>query len=63
MCEVAERLTNIGLVQGRTEGMNRMIYALVQDCDLSPDKGAQRLGISVEQLKGNMELAGYTFPI
>ena len=48
-----------GKAEGIAEGGNKMIYSIVQDGDLSFEKGAERLGISVEQLKENMINAGY----
>ena len=39
-----------------------MIYNLVQDGDLKPEKGAKRLSITVDELKRQMNLCGYTFP-
>ncbi|MGN0321178.1 MAG: Rpn family recombination-promoting nuclease/putative transposase [Lachnospira sp.] len=70
MCDVAQRLEDRGmqkgLQQGRSEGLieggNQMIYSLVQDGDLTPEKGAQRLGITVEKLKANMVTTGFKYP-
>ena len=42
------------LEEGREEGITEMIYSLVQEGDISPEKGAQKLGISVEQLNSDM---------
>ena len=47
-----------GLQKGREEG-NQMIYSLVEDKSISMEKGAQKLGISVEKLRANMINAGY----
>ena len=63
MCDVLDRVENRGREEGRTEGGNLMIYSLVQDRDLIPEKGAARLKISVDELKRRMELCGYKFPI
>ena len=38
------------LEEGREEGITEMIYSLVSEGDISSEKGAQKLGISVEQL-------------
>ena len=35
--------------------MTEMIYSLVSEGDISPERGAQKLGISVEQLKSDMD--------
>lgn len=51
-----------GITQGITQGGNEMVYAIVQDGDMPPEKGAKRLGISVEQLKSDMLDKGYKFP-
>ena len=37
--------------EARKRGMTEMIYSLVSEGDISPEKGAQKLGISAEQLK------------
>lgn len=58
MCDVLDRVENRGLEKGG----NLMIYSLVADGDLSPEKGAKRLFISVDSLKKNMEQEGYKFP-
>ena len=38
----------------REKGRKETIYGLVSEGDISPEKGAQKLGISVEQLKHDM---------
>ena len=43
-----------GREEGREKGITEMIYSLVSEGDISPEKGAQKLGISVEQLKHDM---------
>ncbi|RGZ70205.1 hypothetical protein DW976_10060, partial [Lachnospira eligens] len=70
MCDVAQRLEDRGiekgLQKGREEGLslggNQMIYSLVEDKSISMEKGAQKLGISVEKLRANMINAGYNCP-
>ena len=44
-----------GWKEGWEEGITEMIYGLVSEGDISPEKGAQKLGISVEQLKSDMD--------
>lgn len=44
--------------EGREKGITEMIYSLVSEGDISPEKGAQKLGISVEQLKHDMSAGG-----
>ena len=51
-----------GREEGREEGRNKMIYTLVEDKSISMEKGAQKLGISVEKLKADMINAGYKCP-
>ena len=48
-----------GREEGWEEGRNKMIYSLVEDKSISMEKGAQKLGISVEKLKADMINAGY----
>ena len=73
MCDVAQRLEDRGLQKGIKEGIekglqkgreegNQMIYSLVEDKSISMEKGAQKLGISVEKLRANMINAGYKCP-
>ena len=74
MCDVAQRLEDRGIEKGIKEGLqkgmkeglslggNRMIYSLVEDKSISIEKGAQKLGISVEKLRANMINAGYKCP-
>ena len=71
MCDVAQRLEDRGIEKGIKEGLqkgmkeglslggNQMIYSLVEDKSISIEKGAQKLGISVEKLRANMINAGY----
>ncbi|MEF2664182.1 MAG: hypothetical protein U0M91_00855, partial [Lachnospira eligens] len=74
MCDVAQRLEDRGIEKGIKEGLqkgmkeglslggNQMIYSLVEDKSISIEKGAQKLGISVEKLRANMINAGYKCP-
>ena len=78
MCDVAQRLEDRGIQKGikrgieqgikrgREEGINlggnQMIYSLVEDKSISMEKGAQKLGISIEKLQANMINAGYKCP-
>ena len=60
--EEADRLIDYGRAEGREEGGYQMIYSLVQDKVISPEVGANKLGITVEQLKANMINMDYSFP-
>ena len=51
-----------GRAEGRVQGVSETIYSLVQDGDLSPEKGAFRLGVSVNQLQEDMLKAQYKWP-
>ena len=66
MCDVAQRIEDRGIEKGIKEGLslggNQMIYSLVEDKSISMEKGAQKLGISVEKLRANMINAGYKCP-
>ena len=66
MCDVAQRLEDRGIEKGMKEGLslggNQMIYSLVEDKSISMEKGAQKLGISVEKLRANMINAVYKCP-
>ena len=74
MCDVAQRLEDRGIEKGIKEGLqkgmkeglslggNQMIYSLVEDESISMEKGAQKLGVSVEKLRANMINAGYKCP-
>ena len=58
MCEALKELMKDEIEaarkEGWKEGMTEAIYSLVSEGDISPEKGAQKLGISVEQLKHDM---------
>ena len=62
MCDVAQRLEDRGIQIGLEEGRRKctqMIYSLVEEKSISMEKGAEKLGISVEKLKDDMVKAGY----
>ena len=69
MCDVAQRLEDrgiqIGIEKGRAEERakcNQMIYSLVEEKSISMEKGAEKLGISVEKFQDDMVKAGYKCP-
>ena len=69
MCEVSQRLEDrgiqIGIEKGRAEERakcNQMIYSLVENNSISMEKGAEKLGISVEKLRANMINTGFKLP-
>ena len=61
MCDVAQRLEDRGMKKGIEKG-NRMIYSLVEEKSISMEKGAEKLGISVEKLLANMVNTGFKIP-
>ena len=66
MCDVAQRLEDRGIQIGIEKGINlvsnQMIYLLVEDKSISMEKGAEKLGISVEKFQDDMVKAGYKCP-
>ena len=58
MCNLSEAIEERGIERGRMY----TIYDFIQSGMITPEAGAQKLGISVEQLKQDMEAAGYHFP-
>ena len=59
MCEALKELMKDEIEaarkEGWKEGMTEAIYSLVSEGDISAEKGAQKLGISAEQLKPDMD--------
>lgn len=58
----AEMDRNTLIREAEKKGGNMMVYEMVQDGDVTPEKGAKRLNISVTQLKSNMTNTGYKWP-
>lgn len=58
MCNLSEAIEERGIERGRMY----TIYDFIKSGMITPEAGAQKLGISVEQLKEDMEAAGYHFP-
>ena len=54
MCEALKDLMQEEIKAEREKGRKETIYGLVSEGDISPEKGAQKRGISVEQLKHDM---------
>lgn len=52
-----------GRVEGRVEGREQEIFLSVQDGDYPTVRGAEKLGISVEEFLKKMEAAGYKVPV
>ena len=51
-----------GHAMGFEEGKSLTLFSLIQDGDLSLQKGASKLGISVSELEKRMAEAGYHIP-
>ena len=51
-----------GITIGEERGRKSLTYEYVSEGDISPEKAGKRLGITVEELKRNMQLEGYTYP-
>ena len=75
MCEALTKLIENGKSEGRmegraegrlegiTEGKSFEVYESVQEGDYSIERGAQKLGITVEELEKRMIEAGYKLPV
>ena len=71
MCEALTKLIENGKsegrmegrAEGRTEGKAFEVYESVQEGDYSIERGAQKLGITVEELEKRMAEAGYKLPL
>lgn len=50
------------LKKGEKKGGNLMIYSLVEDRTITPEQGAKKLKISVDELKKKMALTEYKYP-
>ena len=62
MCNLSEAIEERGIEQGIERGRMYTICDFIQSGMITPEAGAEKLGISVEQLKEDMEAAGYHFP-
>ena len=51
-----------GEARGEEKGRKLLTYEYVSEGDISPEKAAKRLGITVEELRRNMQLEGYSYP-
>ena len=51
-----------GIEEGEEKGANQTIYKLVSSGELSIDAGAKYLGISVDDLKNQMLVCGFSVP-
>lgn len=58
MCNLSEAIEERGVEQGKIIAT----YDFIQSGMITPKAGAEKLGVSVEQLKNDMEKAGFCFP-
>lgn len=61
MCNLGEAIEEQGIEKGIQEGKSLAIYEMVSAGDISPELGAKKLNISIEQLKINMQKYDFTF--
>ena len=63
MCNLSEAIEERGIERGIEKGIEQgkifATYDFIQSGMITPEAGAEKLGISVEQLKEDMETAGY----
>ena len=59
MCNLSEAIEEKAIEQGIEQGKSVTIYDLVQTEVIPPAVGAEKLGITVEQLRKDMEAAGF----
>ena len=59
MCNLSEAIEEKAIEQGLEQGKSVTIYDLVQTEVIPPAVGAEKLGITVEQLRNDMEAAGF----
>ena len=66
MCNLSEAIEEQGIEKGLEQGIERgksiTIYDLVQTEIITPEVGAEKLGVTVDELKSNMEAAGFHIP-
>ena len=62
MCNLSDIVEERGIEKGIEQGKLATTFEFVQSKALSPQIAAESLGVTVEQLKANMEKAGFTFP-
>ena len=63
MCKAFEEIKAEEREEGREEGRSFEVYSSVQEGDYGSQRGAQKLGISVEEFEKRMTEAGYQIPV
>lgn len=59
MCNLSDIVEERGIEQGIERGKQAEIFSSVQDGDYSAERGAQKMGISVDEFRKCMKEAGY----
>ena len=62
MCNLSEAIEERGIERGVEQGKIIATYDFIQSGMITSEAGAEKLGVSVEQLKNDMEKAGFCFP-
>ena len=70
MCNLSDIIEEKGIEKGMEKGLEKgmekgkltTIYDFVQSGMIAPEAGAEKLNISVGQLKADMQQAGFEFP-
>lgn len=62
MCNISEFFIERYLEQGIEKGRNLEVYSSVQEGDYGLQRGAEKLGISIEELEKDMIEAGFKIP-
>lgn len=66
MCNLSEAIEERGIENGIERGVEHgkiiATYDFIQSGMITPEAGAEKLRVSVDQLKNNMEKAGFCFP-
>ena len=59
MCNLSDIVEERGIERGIERGKQEEIFSSVQDGDYSVERGAQKMGISVDEFRKCMDEAGY----
>ena len=70
MCNLSEAIEERGIEKGIEQGIERGVeqgkiiatYDFIQSGMITPEAGTEKLGVSIEQLKCDMEKTGFSFP-
>lgn len=59
MCTYTESVMNDGVKKGMEQGMEKAIFDSVKEGDYSAERGAEKLGITLEEFNERRKKAGY----